>query len=243
MPVTADKPAPYAPAAAILDVLNRNRQKGLPGPVNPDLLGRIGISDSLNSRVLYALIALDLIDDGGTPTPTMEALRLAPEAEYKKSLENWLKSAYADIFAFVDPATDDETRIRDAFRSYTPVGQQARMVTLFLGLCAAAGLIQERPVSTTRPRAAAARPSRTASASRAPARQLPRGPAIKLTRSPSTGSSLPPALSGLLESLPDPTDGWTAQDRDKFLTTFKAVLDFCIPVGKARPTNENDGHE
>jgi hypothetical protein len=35
----------------------------------------------------------------------------------------------------------------------------------------------------------------------------------------------------LLESLPDnPADGWTATERDKFLATFKVVIDFCYPV-------------
>jgi hypothetical protein len=33
-----------------------------------------------------------------------------------------------------------------------------------------------------------------------------------------------------MESLPSPEEGWTTAERDKFLTTFKAVLDFAIPV-------------
>ena len=63
MPVTADKPAPYAPTASIIDVMTRNRERGLPTPVNAETLGRIGVPDSLSSRVLYALISLDLIDE------------------------------------------------------------------------------------------------------------------------------------------------------------------------------------
>ena len=51
-----------------------------------------------------------------------------------------LRAAYRPIFAFVDPATASHDEIRDAFRGFTPVGQQQRMVTLFLGLCAYAGL-------------------------------------------------------------------------------------------------------
>jgi hypothetical protein len=33
---------------------------------------------------------------------------------------DWLKAAYAEVFSFVDPMQDDETRIRDAFRG--PLG-------------------------------------------------------------------------------------------------------------------------
>ena len=43
-------------------------------------------------------------------------------------------------------------------------------------------------------------------------------------------TGLPPALSGLLEDLPTPPDGWTATERDKFLTTFKTILEYYIPV-------------
>jgi hypothetical protein len=170
--------------------------------------------------VLYALISLDLIDEGGLPTPTLESLRLAP-----------------DIFAIVDPTKDDETRVRDAFRGYNPVGQQARMVSLFLGLCANAGMISDKPASAPRPRPAAPRasappprsaPLRFVAAAKAGAKNLAKNP-----------SGLPPALAGLLESLPDASDGWTAADRDKFLTAFKVVLDFCIPVvAKTRAKDE-----
>ena len=44
---------------------------------------------------------------------------------------------------------------------------------------------------------------------------------------------LPNRAAGLMESLPSPEAGWTAADRDRFITTFKAVLDYAIPVRKA----------
>jgi hypothetical protein len=151
-----------------------------------------------------------------------------------------LKGAYAEVFAFVDPAKDDDIKIRDAFRSYNPAGQQERMVTLFQGLCAAAGLIPEK-AAPARQRAPA---SRTATAApRQTVAQMVRRAAVPIKPlPPRNNGSLPPALAGLLESLPDTNIGWTAADRDKFVTTFKAVLDFCIPV-VARLKPENDGHE
>jgi hypothetical protein len=156
MAVTQDKPVPYAAPTSILEIVSRRRHRGLPNPINADVLGRASIPPSLIPRTLQALQTLDLIDEEGNPTPTFEAIRKAPEAEYKRSLEDWLKGAYAEVFAFVDPATDDEVRIRDAFRSYNPAGQQDRMVTLFQGLCVAAGLAPDKPSSprnTPRPAA------------------------------------------------------------------------------------------
>jgi hypothetical protein len=238
MAVIADKSAPYAPATAVVDVIERYRNRGLPLPVDAEVLSRAGISQSLVARTLYALQVLDLIDEAGKPTATFESIRLAPEAEYPKRLEEWLRAAYADVFAFVDLTKDDEMQVRDAFRSYRPVGQQARMVSLFQGLCAAAGLLPEKGVIQKGPRP-------KASQSSAPKR----GPkASQATGSPGTSAhrkdlpGLPPALAGLLESLPDPKDGWTEAERDAFIGVFGAVLNFCFPT-KKHNEQEGDGGE
>ena len=246
MPVTADKPAPYAPAATIIDVLSRHRDRGLPIPLNAETLGRIGVPDSLNSRVLYALNSLDLIDASGQPTANLEGLRLAPESEYKKRQEDWLKSAYADIFAFIDPAKDDETRVRDAFRSYQPVGQQSRMVTLFLGLCTNAGMIPEKVTVATRARPPASRPPQAVSAGTpkqsALAKRIVQDRSKNASRLSPRGASadLPAPLAGLMAGLPAEGDGWTAAERDRFLTTFKAVLEFCFPVVTKKAGDDQD---
>ena len=151
MAVTSSEPAPYAPAKAVLELVNRFRNRGLPTPISGEVLGRSGISDSLIPRTLQALKSLDLIDEDGKPTPTFEGLRLAPAADFKTRMSEWLNDAYSDVLRFVDPATADETSIRDAFRNYRPVGQQDRMVLLFVGLYAAAGIIAEKAKNTRGP--------------------------------------------------------------------------------------------
>jgi hypothetical protein len=45
--------------------------------------------------------------------------------------------------------------------------------------------------------------------------------------------SLPAPIAGLLQSLPPDGQGWTQQERDKFMATFGTVLDFCIRIEKA----------
>jgi hypothetical protein len=71
--------------------------------------------------VLQGLRTLDLIDDAGLPTPTFDGIRLAPETEYKKRLEDWLKGTYADVFSFVDPTKDGEIRIGMLFVAISPL--------------------------------------------------------------------------------------------------------------------------
>lgn len=155
VPVTLDKPAPYATSTAVLELIDRHRNKGLPAPVNADVLARSGISESLIPRTLQALQALDLIDEQGNRTKTLEGIRLAPEAEFRSVLSEWLKSAYADVLQFLDPATATEADIRDAFRKYNPIGQQARMITLFQGLMTAAGMMpSDKEALPRRPRSA-----------------------------------------------------------------------------------------
>lgn len=144
MPVTPDQAGPYAPAAVIVDLIERHRNKGLPTPITVDVLARAGVSDSLLARTLQALSTLDLIDSEGRPTAALEEMRLAPEAEFLTRMGQWLSSTYADALQFVNPATDDEGAVRDAFRKYNPVGQQGRMVTLFMGLFRRAGIAPDK---------------------------------------------------------------------------------------------------
>jgi hypothetical protein len=224
MPVTADKAAPYTSPTTVLEIIERHRSRGLPSPLNIEVLQRAGIPESLIARTLQSLQCLDLIDEAGHLTPTFEGLRKAPEADYKTRLAEWLNTAYADVLQFVDPANDDEVKVRDAFRSYTPVGQQPRMVTLFMGLYAAAGVASQK-TSTPRQSSTPARPR--------PVAKLVIRPQVKAkdqVRNSTDGMGLPAALEGLLKSLPAEGEGWTQVQRNKFVATFGAVVDFCFPI-------------
>lgn len=236
MAVTKDKPAPYAPGSAIIELIERHRNRGLPSPVTAEVLARSGISDSLIPRTLYALQALDLINEEGKPTEVFERIRLAPEPDYKVRLKEWLDAAYADVISFVDPAIDDEIKIRDAFRSYNPVGQQSRMVTLFMSLYAAAGSAAEKTPKTRQPKPQRVVRTLVSSAVKQPA-------AVNQKPQPTDVEAMPPVLAGLLKSLPLDGKGWTAPQRDKFLNAFGAVLDFCFPVVEQLPSEKIEGGE
>jgi hypothetical protein len=239
MAVTADKPTPYAPPSAILELIERHRNRGLPPVINGEVLGRAGISESLIPRTMQALVTLDLIDEMGKPTATFEGIRLAPEVEYKKRLEDWLKGTYADVFSFVDPTQDDETKIRDAFRTYQPVGQQTRMVTLFQGLCAAAGIA---PVKPAKPKPQASAPRNFAPLTQKRLAQA----SVKNTAAKQvvTNNGIPAPLAGLLASLPPEGGDWTQTQRDKFVNTFSAVLDFCFQIVEpGSPEAQEQSHE
>lgn len=228
MAVTTDQPAPYAPASAILDLIERHRNRGLPPVVDADVLARAGVSDSLIPRTLQSMKTLDLLTDDGRPSEVFEGIRLAPSAEYQQRLTEWLNAAYSDALTFIDPATDDEVAIRDAFRKYIPTGQQGRMVTLFMGLFTAAGVMPARQKQAGSPKAASAAPRQKATTiRRAPAKSA----VVQQQARPHT-AGLPPALSGLLATLPAEGGYWTKERRDQFLATFGAVLDYSFKIGE-----------
>lgn len=221
MPIQPNSTAPYAPAATVLSVIDRARDRGLPTPVTKEVLMRAGVSDSLVPRTLQALQLLELINDDGTWTQNLETLRRAPEAEVGTRLAEIIRSVYADVFQYVDPAKDSNTQVRDAFRSYSPHGQQDRMVTLFLGLCQRAGIVTgETPVKQTTREARTTRRSPLPKST--PAKNKPTTPADP------AGPNLAPPLAGLLATLPP--SGWTQKDRDRFVGAFTVMLDYCIPV-------------
>ncbi|MBB2823319.1 UNVERIFIED_ORG: hypothetical protein GGD59_006625 [Rhizobium esperanzae] len=244
MPVTTENPGPYAPSTAITGLIERHRNKGLPSPVDAEVLGRAGISDSLIPRTLQTMQTLDLLDEDKRPTEIFEGLRKASEPEFRKRVAEWLDGAYADALAFIEPSTAEETDIRDAFRSYKPVGQQDRMVTLFVGLYAYAGIRTERaprqpmvrkpPGSKINSTSRATRPARVVSAEPTPAQSL---------AAPLSADGLPPVLAGLLASLPAQGQGWSADRREAFVKTFQAVLDFCYPIVQSEHQNNNKIYE
>lgn len=137
-------PAPYAPARAISMVIDTYRERALPTPVTTVSLERLGVEPSLSQRTLASLKLLDLLDDNGNPTPLLQRFRTAPSEELPAVLTDWLRQAYKPIFTYVEP-TDDIARISDQFRHYDPPGSRNRMVSLFLGLCSKAGMIEETP--------------------------------------------------------------------------------------------------
>lgn len=234
MAVTSNNPGPYAPTSAISEIIDRYRKRGLAKPFTGEVLARAGVSDSLVPRTLQALQALELIDEDGNPTETMEALRRAPEPEFQNQLKAWISSVYADVLSFVN-ASDDETAIRDAFRSYNPVGQQSRMVSLFIGLCRLAGMRNdEQSTASARPKARRAGVQGAGVVKR-------RGTTVTAKQaSVPQPAGIPAPIAGLLTKLPPEHGTWTQAERDKFESAFKALLDFSFTISEEKEQENTD---
>lgn len=134
--------APYAPTSAVVGFIDAFRNRPLPTPIDADVLARIPVADTIIPRTLQALKLLDLLDGSGNPTAALQDLRKAGSEEFPARLADVVRAAYADVFTYRDPATEDVSKIEDAFRNYEPMSMRPRMVRLFLGLCAEAGIIE-----------------------------------------------------------------------------------------------------
>jgi hypothetical protein len=246
MPLQHDGPAPYGPAAPVIEVVERFRNRGLQTPFTTEVLAKAGVTDSLVGRTLQTMKLLDLVEEDGNPSPALRDYAKAPEDEAKTRFAEMVRGTYAPIFSFADPATDPPARIRDAFRSYEPRGQQDRMVTLFLSLCEYAGIISEVPKRTPGPKPARAGQTKPR------ATKPPQGRAGS-KREPEHGSGgrgeaqvpdqLPDAVKGIVRELTVIGPTWDKARRDAFMKVWEAVVDFSYPAREPEEFTPEDMEE
>lgn len=242
MPLVSGGQAPYAPPLGVTEILRRFRDRGLATPITTEVVERAGVSETLSRRTVQALKLLGFIDTEGMPTPEMEAMSRAPEAEYKEMLGEFVSAAYGDVFQFADPATDSYDRVRDAFRPFNPKGQQERMVTLFLGLLDYAG-VDTSAASVSRRRQDSAAPTKprpgTPKVSKGSETSTRRRKRDTTDSSTPDTNALPAGLVGLLHQIPAPGKSWTKERRDNFMRAFEAVLDYSVAVAEDALTEED----
>jgi hypothetical protein len=87
-------------------VIDGYRTKHPATPFTTENIQPLGVSESIAPRTLQALRLLDLVGDSGDPTPAMNVLRDASNAEFPERLAEVVRAGYQEVFNYKDPATD-----------------------------------------------------------------------------------------------------------------------------------------
>lgn len=224
----AENYMPYAPTGSVLTVLKKVRSTGSSDVLDNRALTRMGISEGNAGRTLAALQFIGFIDEDGRKTEPLVRLEKAKTDEYPKMLGEIIRDAYSEVFKYLDPATATDVEFLDAFRGYEPAKQRTRMITLFIGLCKEAGIIEGGPPAVQ------IRKTRPIQKNNV---QTPKG-----DNQDNSEYSPPPAntrqadinvdyaiLRAFFEKLP--TDQkWTTEKRDKWLKGLTSALDVEIEI-------------
>lgn len=223
MVTTAERDSvPYAPTGNVVGVINRSRERGVPNPLTIQELERIGIPSGNAPRTLVALKFLGLLNPDGSHTPEFDRLRHAPTEAYPDVLAEILRAAYHGVFAIVNPAEDSDLTISDAFRGFQPEGQRDKMISLFMGLCKAAG-IGSAAASDSKPRA-----PKAASTPKTIKPKKVKKAIEEDDEEPKDGIDYR-LLSVLMQRLPR-NGKWTSVERSKWLGAVTANVDVIIEV-------------
>jgi len=212
----------------VVALLQRLRSRNLPERIDAEYLRDASIPEGTVGRTLFAIRFLGLIDDADEPTQALRSIHTSTDEEYKTNLGGLIRKAYGEVFEVINPAEDGQERILNVFRRYTPASQRNRMVIFFLGMCREAGiptLDVPRQRAMGEPKAAAPR-ARTGRASL-------RGAGTLRARGTVQSPDIPPALEGLVRSLPAPGTPLSAERREQWVEMARATLTFVYPEESA----------
>lgn len=221
--------APYASASSVLSVIRRFRDRGLPDPVTPTALEQVGVPHTMAPWAHVALRFLGLLDEGGNRTQAFERLRRASSEEYPETLAEIVRKAYLPIFTVVDPKEDGDIAIGDAFRRYDPSNQRDRMIRLFMGLCAEAGIV---PPRAQRQRSSQPKPKPKSSTPTTPPPNV-NGEKHEADEDNDVATDYR-LISAIIQQLPK-KGTWTSDRRERWLSAMASAVDLLIATVEEEP--------
>ena len=159
---------------------------------------------------------------------SFERLRQAKTEEFPGVLAEIIQAAYLPVFTIVNPATDSDTAIADAFRGYEPGPQRQKMISLFRGLCVRAGIVEpSRPTGGAPKRpVGGALPPRAKMTKKASDPTPPDRTADKPTDDGTVDIRL---ITAIIQQLPRERY-WSSGRRERWIAALTSAVDLLIEV-------------
>lgn len=222
---------PYVGFRAFINFLDWLGQVGIPSRIDRSFWGD-KLSGITGNQVVATLRFFGLVNEGGTPDPTLEAL--AKDIEQRKTTLRALMGRYDAALDGLDLERATAGELDERFRRYDISGDTFRKAVTFFVQAAQYCGIPLSPYITKRKRTA--RANGTGSQPRRRGRPPKAKPSDETP--PSTPSKpgadvesigLHPSVTALLYDLNRIGSKWSKPERDRWMKTFETMIDYSYP--------------
>ncbi|HXZ94737.1 MAG TPA: hypothetical protein VEG28_02360 [Dehalococcoidia bacterium] len=225
---------PYVAFRTFLNFLDWLHDAGVPTRIDRSFWGE-RLSGAYGFQLMAALHFLDLIDDDNKTQPELETMALDVDKR-KPILRERLEESYADALSSINLEKATHGELEDRFRIYHIEGETLRKaVVFFIHAASYSGI----PLSThitkkTRGMRGSGAKKRGHPSKRKPLAEQQDKPASELPRR----HDLHESINGLLADLARIGPSWTKEERERWVNTFIANVDYAYPI-KAQEASGN----
>lgn len=230
-------PAPaYVSFGTFRNFLDWLGQVGVPSRIDRSFWGQ-KLSGATAGQLLAALRFFGLIGEDGVPDPTLETM--AKDVEQRKIILKALMERYDSALDGLDLERATQGELHERFHRYDITGDTFRRAVAFFvqaaqysGIPLSSYITQRRRIA--KGNGAGAQPRGRGRRPRAkPEGEKPQ-PIVVTPARVVANLGLHPTVTPLLQDLNRIGSNWDKADRDKWIATFLAVIDYAYPVRKGK---------
>lgn len=222
---------PYVAFRAFVNFLDWLGEVGVPTRIDRSFWGQ-KVSGATGGQLLAALRFFGLIDKGGVPDPALETM--ANDVEQRKVMLTALMARYDAALDGLDLERATAGELDERFGRYDVSGETFRRTIVFFiqaaqycGMPLSPYITQRR--RTAKGNGASVQPRRRGRQPKAKPEGGKPEPQVIRPTSIVDSLGLHPAVTPLLQDLNRIGSKWDKAERDKWVTTFLAVIDYAYP--------------
>lgn len=219
---------PYVAFRTLLNFLDWLHEAGVPTRIDRTFWGE-RLSGAYGFQLMAALHFLNLVDNDNRPQPELETLARDLDKRRAILLER-LENSYSDAIRGINLEKATLGELKDRFRIYDITGETLRKALVFFIHAASYSGMPLSSHITKRTRGTRVNGSKKRG--RPPQRKsfLEHQPRDKPASESPKKHDLHDSIHGLLTDLPRIGPSWTKEERDRWINTFIANIDYAYPV-------------